>query len=138
MLNKIAYKGLYPKSKVVLFKHTNSFFKWLFFSLYLVYSVLYIIFVHYFLLYSKVTESHIHIYILFLTLPPIMVHHKWLDIVPSTILQDLIAYPLHRQEFASINIRFPVHPTPFPSATTNLFSKPKSFFSVERFICVIY
>lgn len=34
-----------------------------------------------FLLYSKVTQSHI--YILFLTLSSIMFHHKWLDIVPS-------------------------------------------------------
>ena len=40
----------------------------------------------------------------------IMLHHKWLDIVPSAIQQDLIAYPLQMQEFASINPGFPVHP----------------------------
>ena len=44
------------------------------------------------------------------------------------------------QSFASINPRFPVHPTPSPSplATTGLFSKSVSFFPVERFICAIY
>ena len=46
-----------------------------------------------FLLYSKVTQSHIHIYILFLTLSSIMLHHKWLDIASSATQQDLIAYP---------------------------------------------
>jgi len=45
------------------------------------------------LLYSKVTQSHIHTYILFLTLSSIMLHHKRLVIVPSAIQQDLIAYP---------------------------------------------
>ena len=44
-----------------------------------------------FLLYSKVTQSHIHEYILFSHI--IMFHHKWLDIVPSATQQDLIAYP---------------------------------------------
>ena len=43
-----------------------------------------------FLLYSKMTQSHIHIYILFLTLSSIMLHHKWLDIVPCAIQQDII------------------------------------------------
>ena len=62
-----------------------------------------------FLLYSKVT----HKYILFLTLF-IMFHHLWLDIVPSAIQQDLTAHPFQRQQFASINPIFPVHPTPFP------------------------
>ena len=38
-----------------------------------------------FLLYNKVTQSHIHIYILFLTFSSIRLHHKWLDIVPSRI-----------------------------------------------------
>ena len=43
-----------------------------------------------FLPYSKVTHSHIHIYILFS--PIIMLRHKWLDIVASATQQDLIAY----------------------------------------------
>uniref|UniRef100_A0A8D1UY61 Interferon-induced GTP-binding protein Mx1 n=1 Tax=Sus scrofa TaxID=9823 RepID=A0A8D1UY61_PIG len=40
----------------------------------------------------------------------------------------------HTRRFASINPRFPVHPPPSPLATTSLFSKSMSFFSVERFI----
>ena len=53
-----------------------------------------------------------------------MFHHQWLDIVPCAIQQDLIAYPLQMQEFASINPIFPVHPipSPFPLANTNLSS----------------
>ena len=47
-----------------------------------------------FLLYSQVTLSHIHIYILFLTLSSTMCHAKWLDIVPSAIQQDKIWYIL--------------------------------------------
>ena len=42
------------------------------------------------------TQSHVHLYILFLTLSPIMLHHKWLDIVPSAIQQYLIANPFQR------------------------------------------
>ena len=41
--------------------------------------------------------SHTYTYILFLTLSSIMFHHKWLDIVPCGIQQDLIAYPLQMQ-----------------------------------------
>ena len=48
-----------------------------------------------FLLYSMVTQSHIHI--LFLTLSSIMLPCKWLDIVPSAMQQDLIAYPFQMQ-----------------------------------------
>jgi len=46
--------------------------------------------------YSKGTQSHIHIYILFLTLSSIVLHHKGLDTVPCARQQDLIAYPLQR------------------------------------------
>ena len=95
-----------------------------------------------FMLYSKVTQSYIYIYIyvFFFTLSSIMFHHKSLDRVPWAIQQDLIAYPFQKQEFASIKPRLPVHPNrPTPSlATTSPFSKSMSFFSVERFICVIY
>ena len=41
--------------------------------------------------------SYTCIYILFLTLSSIMFHHKWLDIVPCAVQQDLIAYPLQMQ-----------------------------------------
>ena len=46
-----------------------------------------------FILHGKVTQSHMHIYILFLTLSSIMLHNKWLDIISSAIQQDTIAYP---------------------------------------------
>ena len=45
-----------------------------------------------FLQYSKVTQLHLYLYILFLILSSIMVCRKWLDIVPCAIQQDLIAY----------------------------------------------
>ena len=48
-----------------------------------------------FLLYNKVTQLHVHVYIIFSHI--IMLHHKWLDIVSSAIQQDLIANPFQRQ-----------------------------------------
>ena len=45
-----------------------------------------------FLLYSTVTQSHIHTHILFFTLSSILLHPKGLDIVPRAIQQDLFAY----------------------------------------------
>ena len=70
----------------------------------------------------------------------IMLHHKWLDIVPSGIQQHLIAYPFQRQSFAPVNPKLPVHPTPSssPLVTTSLFSKSMIFFSVENIICALY
>ena len=53
-----------------------------------------------FLLYNKVTQLYIYIYILYLTLSSIMFYHKWLDIAPFAIQQDLIAYLLQMQYFA--------------------------------------
>ena len=50
-----------------------------------------------FLLYSKVTQLYIYIYLLFLTSSSTMLHHKWLDVVPYAIQQDLTAYPLQMQ-----------------------------------------
>lgn len=46
-------------------------------------------------LYSKVTQSHIHVRILLSHI--IMLHQKRPDIVPSATQQDLIAYPFQRQ-----------------------------------------
>ena len=45
----------------------------------------------FFQLYSMVTQLHIHIYILFSHI--IMLHQKWLDIVPCATEQELIANP---------------------------------------------
>ena len=42
------------------------------------------------LLYRKVTQSYIHIYILFLKLSSILLQHKRLDKVPCAVQQDLI------------------------------------------------
>jgi len=39
-------------------------------------------------------DQVIHVYILFSYI--IMIHHKWLDMVPSATQQDLIAYPFQR------------------------------------------
>ena len=50
-----------------------------------------------FLQYSKVTQSYIYTYILYLTLSSIMFHHKLLDIVPRALQQDLFAYPLQME-----------------------------------------
>ena len=41
------------------------------------------------------TQLHIHEYLLFSHI--IMLHHKWLDIVPSATQQDLIDNPLQKQ-----------------------------------------
>lgn len=53
-----------------------------------------------------------------------MVYPKRLDVVPWAVQQDLRAYPLQMQEFASTNPKLPFRPTPspFPLATTRLFS----------------
>ena len=49
----------------------------------------------FFLLNSMVTKLHIHEYILFSHI--IMLHHKWLHIVPSATQKDLIANPFQRE-----------------------------------------
>ena len=101
------------------------------------------IFFHYsrftvFCQFSTVQQREIYIYTFFLTVSSIMLYHKWPDIVPCAIQQDLIAYPLQMQSFASINPRLPVHPTPSPWQPQVCSLKSMSFFSVERFICTIY
>ena len=74
-----------------------------------------------FLLYSKMTQSYIYIHSLY----------KWLDTVSWAIQQDLIAYPLQMQQFAS-NPKLPVHPTPFPFPLA--FSMSMSLFLSYRLI----
>jgi len=92
-------------------------------------------YITFFLLYSMVTQLHIHVRILFLHI--IMLHHKWLDVVPSATQQDLIANPFQRQQSASINPKLPIHPTPSssPLATTSLFSK--TMIKKMKFICTL-
>ena len=50
---------------------------------------------NFFLLYSMITQLHIHVYILFS--PIIMVHLKWLNIVLSATQQNLIANLFQKQ-----------------------------------------
>ena len=82
--------------------------------------------------------TYIYIYTHICSFSHIILHH-----VPSQVARyspcanSLIAYPLQRQELASINPKFPVHPSPFSLATMSLFSKSVSFFSVEKFLCAI-
>ena len=66
-----------------------------------------------------------------------VLHHKWLDRVPSATQRDPIANPYRRQLSASIYPKFPVLPLlPLPPlATTSLFT---IFSSVQRFICALY
>ena len=85
-----------------------------------------------FLLYSKVVQpcTYLSICLLFPIFSAITFHHKGLDIVPCAVQQDLIAYPLPMQEFASTIPKLLVHPSSstFPLATTRLFSISMSFF----------
>jgi len=77
--------------------HTLSSIYWVF--LYIAIFIFFIIAVIQcsvnFLLYSMVTQLHIHLYILFSYI--IRLHHKWLDTVPSATHQDLIANPFQKQ-----------------------------------------
>ena len=79
------------------------------------------------LLYSKVTPSYIYTYVLFLI---------WLDRVSCAIEQDLIAYPLQTQQFASTNPKLPVHPnyqtSPSPLTITSLLAISMSLFLFYR------
>ena len=79
---------------------------------------------------STVQQSDPVIYIFFfLTLSSIMFYPKKLDIVPCAIQQDLIAYPLQRQKFASCKPKLPVPPSPSPS----LLGNHKSILQVHEF-----
>ena len=88
--------------KIIAKSHVKELFSCVFFSFFLLMIFIFSIIVGLqcsvnFLLYSKVTQSHTYIYILFLTVSSIIFPHKWLDIVPCVIQQDLIANPLHMQ-----------------------------------------
>ena len=61
---------------------------------------------------DPVTHTHVHTFFSHM----ILLHRKGLDIVRRATQRDLMAYPLQRQEFASINPKFPVPPPP-PSPT---------------------
>ena len=67
---------------------------------------------------------HTQTYILFLTLSPVLFHHKWLDTVPCAVQQDLTAHPLQMHQLT----RLPIHPfLPRPySANISLSASPWS------------
>ena len=78
------------------------------------------------------TKLHKHVYIIF---PPIVVLQcKYLDIVLNATQQDRIVNPFQEQQFASVNSKLPIPPTPSlsPGAATSLFSKSMTFFSTEK------
>ena len=88
-------------------------------------------------LYSMGNQLHIHVYIIFS--PIVMLPCKYLDRVLNATQQDLIVIPFQDQQFASINPKLPILPTPSPSpwAIGSLFSKSMIFFSVESFLCAV-
>ena len=63
------------------------------------------------LLLSNVAQSYMYTHIFFLTSSSIVFHQKWLDVIPCTVQQGLIAGPLWMQESASLDPRLWVHPT---------------------------
>ena len=84
---------------------------------------------------DPVVHTYIYTYIVFLTLSSSMFHRKWLDIVPRAVQQDLIAYPLQMQWFASANPDTQSVPLPPPWQPQVWSPSPwVCFFSVHRFI----
>ena len=88
-----------------------------------------------FLLYIKVTQFYIYVYIPFLTLSSIMFHHKWLGIVPYAITEGSGSHCLSTPN-ASTDPKLPVHPNPSPFylATTSLFSMSMSLFLFCKYV----
>ena len=117
----------------ITFIYLFLFVRFLFFLLQLICNVLSIYAVQ---KYIFCTVVHMYIF------SHIILHHvsSRVTIVPCAIEQNLIAYPLQMQQFVSTNPRLQVHPTPSLSlmATSSLFSKSMSFFSVKRLICALY
>ena len=88
-----------------------------------------------FLLCSKETQlyKYTYIYTLFFSYYLPSCSSQVIGWLPCDIQQDLIALPFQMQQFASINPKLSVHPTPSPSplATKSLFSKSMS-------LCLFY
>ena len=68
------------------------------------------LYIYIFLLHIMVTQLHIHVYILFFS--HYVLHHNWLDRVPSATQQDPIANPSQKQNSVSIYPKLPVPPLP--------------------------
>ena len=82
-----------------------------------------------FLLYSKVRQLYMYIYIFFFSH---FLHNVASEviIIPCAIQQDLIAYPLQMLQFASTNPKLPVHPTP----SFSRFGNHKSLLCVHELV----
>ena len=82
------------------------------------------------------TQSHIHIYIHFLALSSIMLHHKWVDIVPSDIYR--ISLLIH-SKCNSLHLLTPdfqsIPSLSLPPSSASLFSKSTSLFFCGK-ICL--
>ena len=74
------------------------------------------------MLYNKVIQSHIYIYILFHIFCS-MIYHRILNIVPCSIQKDLVVYPLYIYQVALLTptAYCVLSPNPSPLATTPLF-----------------
>ena len=103
------------------------------------YFIFYHLFIHiYFLLYSTVTQLHLHVYILFSHITCCII----IDQTEFPVLHSRIPLLIHSKG-NSLHLLTPSSPTPpttspSPLATTGLFYKSMIFFSVERFLCAIY
>ena len=93
-----------------------------------------------FLLYSKVTKSHIYIH----SFSHIILHHLPLQVIrytaPCAIQQNSIACLLHMQQFSSTKPRFPIHSTlsTSPRQTQVGPACPWSFLFCRWIICTIF
>ena len=68
-----------------------------------------------FLLYSKVNQPYVYMYLLFFILPSLLDHHRVLSRVPCAMQQALTSYLLYTQQCIYVNTNLPIHPTPtFP------------------------
>ena len=114
----------------VFFKLENTYFLLCWFKMFCQFHV-------YIRMYNWVTFMyiyiHTHTHILFLTLSSILMHHKWLNIIPCPIQPDPIAHPLQMQQFAFTNPRIPIYPTPSPLSH----GKNKTFFHVHDLFCFV-
>ena len=80
---------------ILFFFFTLSFFKFYDFCFFIIVDLQ--CSVNFYCITKWPSDTYMYVYILFLTLSFIVFHHRWLDIVPCAIQQDLIAYLLQRQ-----------------------------------------
>ena len=74
-----------------------------------------------FLLYSKVNQLYVYIYLLFFVLPSHLDHHRALSRVPCAMQQALTSYLLYTQKCIYVNTNLPIHPTPLSLLSIHMF-----------------